>query len=57
MVHALWLGWTLLLLRHLGNTVTVLSFVGEGGGGGGGGGECYDLLGFIVSPVDAASVW
>ena len=35
--------------------MTVLSFMGGGGGGGGGG--CYVLLGFVVSPADAASVW
>ena len=34
--------------------MTVLSFMGGGGGGGGG---CYDLLGSVVSPADAASVW
>ena len=38
--------------------MTVLSFMGgRGGGGGGGGGRCYDLLGSVVSPADAASVW
>ena len=54
-VHSLWLGWTLLLLRHLGECRDRV--VLRGGGGGGGGGECYDLPGSVVSPMDAASVW
>ena len=54
MVHAPWLGWTLLLLRHLGECRDRVAL--RGGGGGGGGGECYDLPRFVVSPVDDASV-
>ena len=47
-VHALWLDWILLLLRHLGECRDYVVLCG---------GECYDLLGSIVSPVDAAFVW
>ena len=39
-VHALWLDWTLLLLRHLGecrDCVVLRGKEGVGGGGGGGG--------------------
>ena len=55
-VRALWLGWTLLLFRHLGECRGLVVPHG-GGGGGGGGGECYDLPGSVVSPVDVASLW
>ena len=52
MVHALWLGWTLLRRLAECRDRVVLR-----GGGGGGGGEWYDLPGFVVSPVDATYVW
>ena len=57
-VHALWLDWTLLLLRRLGECHGCVILRGGGGGGGGGeGGGCYDLPGSVVSPVDVVFVW
>ena len=47
-VHALWLGWTLLLFLRLGECRDRVVPHGE---------ECYDLAGSVVSPVDVASVW
>ena len=50
MVHALWLDWTLLLLRHLGECRDRVVLRGGEGGGGGGGGDVMTFLGLSCLP-------
>ena len=47
-VHALWLDWTLLLLRDLGGCRDYVDLRGA---------ECHGLPGFVESPLGVTSVW